>query len=367
MRTSDEGITVEWLGSLDMLPAQQRAAWNAPHVSLFDSLAWTADFSLTAAASDVTPVWLHARSSDASLLLPLQFGPRPLGPIRVSSIQSLANYYTIRWQPLASINGVAADPSEIPESLWIATADALVQRRTAIATLTPVVADLAWVERLERLLSARRCSVRRTEAFGNWVADVRNMRFDDWFDRRPAALRNTWRRRKRQLERRAKIGFELYGADSGNAPRTLDDAIAAYQTVYEKSWKQPEPHPLFIPTLIRRAAERGALRLGILAADGQPIASQLWLRDGAATVIYKLAYDEAWKAFSPGLALSVELFRHAIDVDRVSLIDYGSGDDAYKRDWMDKRLVRATVTAYSRRHPVGTLLAWRARWSQGSH
>jgi CelD/BcsL family acetyltransferase involved in cellulose biosynthesis len=30
------------------------------------------------------------------------------------------------------------------------------------------------------------------------------------------------------------------------------------------------------------------------------------------------------------------LFEHVIDQDRVALIDFGTGDDAYKRDWMEE-------------------------------
>jgi CelD/BcsL family acetyltransferase involved in cellulose biosynthesis len=40
---------------------------------------------------------------------------------------------------------------------------------------------------------------------------------------------------------------------------------------------------------------------------------------------------------SPGTLLSAAMFRHAIDTDKVQSISYGTGDDGYKRDWMDQR------------------------------
>jgi CelD/BcsL family acetyltransferase involved in cellulose biosynthesis len=43
------------------------------------------------------------------------------------------------------------------------------------------------------------------------------------------------------------------------------------------------------------------------------------------------------------------MFRRAIDEDRVRLIDYGTGDDAYKRDWMDERRQLWRLTAFNRR------------------
>jgi hypothetical protein len=34
--------------------------------------------------------------------------------------------------------------------------------------------------------------------------------------------------------------------------------------------------------------------------------------------------------------LSAALFRHVMDVDKVSLIDFGTSNDSYKRDWMEQ-------------------------------
>ena len=37
-----------------------------------------------------------------------------------------------------------------------------------------------------------------------------------------------------------------------------------------------------------------------------------------------------------GTLLSAALFRHVIEVDRVRRVDFGTGNDAYKRDWMNR-------------------------------
>ena len=361
-------MVVQWLASGAQLPRQEQAALDAPGVALFDCLGWSADFSASVDRPGAQPRWLRVHDGRASLVLPLWRTRRPAGPFKIAGVESLANYYTMRWQPMAVAGGRAADPAAIDAPMWRAAALALAGAGASVS-LSPLDAAAAWVARLAEALSAQGCTLRRTPAFGNWVAHVRGARFEQWFAQRPAALRNTWRRRGRQLARQAPLSFELHGAPAGEGAalplagaRSLDEAIAAFEAVYLKSWKQPEPHPAFVPALIRRAAARGALRLGLLNANSVPIAAQLWLRDGDASVIYKLAYDEDWKAFSPGLALSVEMFRHAIDVDRADLIDYGSGDDAYKRDWMDERRERIVLTAYPHRHPVGALLAARTRW-----
>ena len=46
-----------------------------------------------------------------------------------------------------------------------------------------------------------------------------------------------------------------------------------------------------------------------------------------------------------GSVLSAALFRHVIDLDRVSLVDFGTGDDPYKHDWMEAVRPRYTLDA----------------------
>jgi hypothetical protein len=43
--------------------------------------------------------------------------------------------------------------------------------------------------------------------------------------------------------------------------------------------------------------------------------------------------------------LSAALFRHVIDVDGVAHVDFGTGDDPYKRDWMEQVRPRWRIDA----------------------
>jgi hypothetical protein len=45
--------------------------------------------------------------------------------------------------------------------------------------------------------------------------------------------------------------------------------------------------------------------------------------------------------------------RHVIDVDRVDTVDYLSGDDDYKRDWMSERGERWGLRVYRWRSLAG--------------
>jgi CelD/BcsL family acetyltransferase involved in cellulose biosynthesis len=110
---------------------------------------------------------------------------------------------------------------------------------------------------------------------------------------------------------------------------------------------------------VRTAAAQGWLRLGVLALDGQAIAAQLWLvHDGKAS-IYKLAYVEGFERYSAGSVLTHALMQHVIDVDQVQEVDYLTGDDGYKQDWMSHRRERRGIVAFDLRTLRGLALAAR--------
>ncbi|MBS0467008.1 MAG: GNAT family N-acetyltransferase, partial [Proteobacteria bacterium] len=139
----------------------------------------------------------------------------------------------------------------------------------------------------------------------------------------------------------------------------VERALEAYLAVYAQSWKTPEPCPGFMPGLVRTAAREGWLRLGVLWLGQQPVAAQVWLVHGGKANIYKLAYAKGHEKLSAGSVLTAELMRHVMDEDRVSEVDYLTGDDAYKRDWMAHRRERIGLLAFDPRSPRGLAAAGR--------
>jgi CelD/BcsL family acetyltransferase involved in cellulose biosynthesis len=188
-----------------------------------------------------------------------------------------------------------------------------------------------------------------TEKTGNWRIATEGLDFAAYWAARPAQLRNTAKRRARS----AGLDIEIYDRfDAG--------AWADYEAVYRASWKPEEGSFPFLRALAEQEGEAGALRLGIARKDGRPVAVQLWLVENGEAWIHKLAYAEHAKAMSPGTLLGMEMFRHALDKDRVRAIDYGTGDDAYKKDWMAERRPLWRITAYNPRTLRGLAGAARA-------
>jgi hypothetical protein len=171
---------------------------------------------------------------------------------------------------------------------------------------------------------------------GSWRIATEGLDFAAYWAGRPAQLRNTAKRRGKT----AGLDIEIYD-------RFDDRAWADYEDVYRQSWKPEEGSFPFLRALARQEGEAGTLRLGVARKDGRAVAVQLWLVENGEACIHKLAYAESAKAMSPGTLLGMEMFRRALDTDHVRSVDYGTGDDAYKKDWMAERRELWQIEAFN--------------------
>lgn len=182
----------------------------------------------------------------------------------------------------------------------------------------------------------------------NWRADTKGLDFATYWASRPKRLRNTAARKAKT----AALDCEVF-------TRFDPAAWAAYEQVYRASWKPDEGAPAFLRALAEQEGAAGTLRLGIARKDGRPLAAQLWTVENGEALIHKLAYRDDSKALSPGTILSQAMFRHVLDEDRVSAIDYGTGNEAYKEDWMDGARTLWRVRAFDIRSLAGLARAAR--------
>ena len=264
------------------------------------------------------------------------------GPLR-----SLANYYSCLYGP-AWLDGAREDVD------WHEVCHSVVGLPgSSVIRLQPLDADGIFIRGMESGLRACGYSVDRFFCFGNWYLPCKAGTFDGYWQQRPAKLRNTVERAKRRLDRSHVWQVEIL-TDLSPA---LEAGVAAYQRVYAQSWKEPEPNPDFMPGLIRMSARHGTLRLGLLQLDGEVVAAQVWIVAAGKANIYKLAYQSGFERFSVGSVLTAALMQHVMNVDGVQEVDYLTGDDAYKQDWMSHRRERVGLIAFDRSR-LGGLIAW---------
>ncbi|MGE5387104.1 MAG: GNAT family N-acetyltransferase [Betaproteobacteria bacterium] len=261
------------------------------------------------------------------------------------NLHSLSNFYSSLFEP---IGGLPDDPCCTLQKIFQSAGN------PATIDLHPLDAESPALPVMVEALKAAGFWVDTYFCFANWVLDTSGRDFERYFAERPAQLRNNVRRGRHKLDREGP--WEISISTGSGDESELEAAIAAFEAVYARSWKEAEPFPRFIGALCRIAAARGWLRLGILKLGETPVAAQLWLVHNQIAYIYKLAYDEQYRRLSAGSVLTAALMRHTIDIDRVTLVDYLTGDEAYKRDWMSRRRERVGIVAF-RPTTVGGLMA----------
>jgi hypothetical protein len=292
--------------------------------SIYDRFSW---FRLNAAhcALPGKPLVARARDGERNAWLFLA--------VAKGKATALGSWYSLRWRPIGA-------PELVPHLL----------SEISVSEL-----ELAPIEDPAPLLAAARASgwiAFLEPAKANWRADTKGLDFDAYWVKRPSKLRNSAKRKAKAA------GLEIAIHDCFDAA-----AWADYEQVYQASWKPDEGSPAFLRALAEQEGAAGTLRLGIARKDGRALAAQLWLVENGEATIHKLAYREDAKALSPGTVLSMAMFRHVLDQDRVTVIDYGTGDEAYKADWMDERRTLWRVRAYNKRTLRGLIGAARRKAS----
>jgi hypothetical protein len=266
---------------------------------------------------------------------------------RPDRCQALSNYYASLFSPVWS---TAPDRCAAVSALVRQLSDR--RPRLASVDLAPLDIEAEDTKFLLAALSSQGWYVKRYLCFGNWTLPCAGLGFEAYMASRDSQLRNTWTRKSKKLLAAGQLRIFTEAAD-------VDAAMDAYEAVYAKSWKKPEPYPEFLRGWARHCADRGWLRLGVASIDGAPIAVQFWFTVAKRAYIFKLAYDEEQSKWSAGTVLTAEMFKHALDVDRVVEIDYLTGDDEYKKSWMSTRRQRIGLIACNLRSAAGLATAAR--------
>lgn len=268
----------------------------------FDRMEW---FELLASGG-ISPLLVDAREGEEIIAFPLTR--------RDSGLEPLINWYSFIWRPAIRCEADCAP-------LLLAIAKDL-RRHSHRVTLWPLPDEDGTASRLEQAFRGANWRVQRSQCDHNHVLVVNGCSFAEYWASRPGQMRTTLKRKAKKVEVEILKRFD-------------PAAWAAYEHIYANSWKPEEGNPALLRQFAEAEGVAGRIRLGIARHEGTPVAAQFWTVENDTAYIHKLAHLEEYKPLSAGTTLSAALFEHVIDRDKVSLVDFGTGNDPYKADWME--------------------------------
>lgn len=264
------------------------------------------------------------------------------------TLVALSNYYSPEYKPLQSEDAGFAN-----DKLWPILL-------AAMSTLWP-----QWQQLQLHPLSATTAA----KIQQNCPAHVSRLQSNIGHNWRAFATSNTgyWQNRQSQLVntiRRKKKKLLQLGADIQIHRQLTPELLTAYWHIYQRSWKQAEPSTDFINWLLHCASEQGQLRLGLLRIDGAAVAFQFWLVQQQQAAIVKLSQDQAFDALSPGTVLMAAMIDEVMTRDGVTELDFLTGNDDYKAQWMDQCLPLLQLDLYNCQHLRGRICYFKSNISK---
>lgn len=253
----------------------------------------------------IKPLLAVARDGNHAAILPLRR--------EQDGLHELANWYSFRVAP------VVTPGADTPALLSTLARDIAGQAdRITLAKLSEEDAAIL----ADAFRSAGWFAV-MTPCDTNHILRVGGRSYAEYLAGRPGQVRTTLKRKAKKVEVQV---FDTYDAAAWDA----------YEAIYARSWKPEEGSPTFLRRFAQEEGAAGRLRFALARAAGQPVAAQFWSVEAGTAFIHKLAHVEEAKPLSPGTTLSAALFERVIDHDKVDLVDFGTGNDGYKRDWMEE-------------------------------
>ncbi|WP_338245190.1 GNAT family N-acetyltransferase [Aurantiacibacter hainanensis] len=267
------------------------------------------------------PLFAKASEGDRAVALPLcrtEYG-----------LEALTNWYAFTWCELRTHESDTA-------MLHLLAGD--LAKRASRVTLTKLSAEDGTLARIETAFAGAGWITFAEPCDTNHVLRVNGRTYADFLADRPGQLRTTLKRKARKVDVTLSDRFDP--AEWGE-----------YEAIYAASWKPAEGDPVMLRAFAQRESEAGRYRFALARHEGTAVAAQFWTVDGDTAYIHKLAHRKDAQNLSPGTTLTAALFERVIDIDGVALVDFGTGDDPYKRDWMEEVRTRWQLTCLRPDHP----------------
>jgi len=264
------------------------------------------------------------------------------------SLQSMSNWYSGLFSPLM-LEGVA-NPTQVLCDLLGAVAN---------DSISWDVIDFSPLDPDDPIYHALVDGLRQSGMYPqtyfrtvDWYAPFQGNTFSDYWRVLSSKKRNTLRRKEKHAREFGSVEFRLY-----RAPDELQRALADYGLIYKASWKNDERYESFVPELITNSCRLGTLRLGIIYVNGEPAAAEFCIAAAGIAMMIKTAYVERFARLSVGALAIWKVLEYVLDNDRIVEIDFGNGDDSYKREWVNQTRERWGVVGFNGRTFPGLLSA----------
>jgi hypothetical protein len=213
-----------------------------------------------------------------------------------------------------------------------------------VIDLQPIPEENDALLYLSEIVKNSRLKNKEYFCFGNWYSEGITYSSDLYFKNRSRNFRAVIRKNFNKAKRLGNIEFRVI-TDS----MEIQTHMNIYLEVYSKSWKKREALGYdFIMDWIKKTAQKGWLRLGLVLLDQVAIGMGFAIVYGKCAYFQKTAYDEKYEEIGPGTIWYTEMIRHVIDIDNVHIIDFLRGDDEHKKRWLEKRRERKGVLIFNK-------------------
>lgn len=266
-------------------------------------------------ASGMQPLLATAREDGQAITLPLRAAS--------GRLEVLTNWYAFTWSDLRT--------SRLTNEALLQELARDLPRRTQRVDFDKLPVEDGTADKLAATFRAAGWIVLSEPCDTNHILRVQGRDYAAYLASRPGKLRTTLKRKAKKVAITLSTQFDAQD-------------WAAYEDIYAESWKPEEGDPALLRRFAEQESAAGRFRFGMARYEGEPVAAQFWTVDGDIAYIHKLAHRESAKPVSPGTSLTAALFERVIDTDKVALVDFGTGDDPYKRDWMEEVRERRRLT-----------------------
>jgi CelD/BcsL family acetyltransferase involved in cellulose biosynthesis len=168
-----------------------------------------------------------------------------------------------------------------------------------------------------------------------------------------AKSRQDFRRHQRKLEKMGNLTYDFTTAEAGTGQwivEFLHLEAAGWKGRQGTALKSDTANTQFFTHFALHAARQGRLVMMSLRLDGRPIAMQCDLVSGNAEFVFKIAYDEKFASYSPGMLLAIEQVKRFHAQSSLEWIDRCTDPDNLmaNRLTLDRRTISTAVCATGR-------------------